>query len=64
MSRIISHQPGLGTPDEVLGDEDETDGGISERGERGMGLAEIGAQKIPWRSTQGGWRSRNRDSSQ
>ena len=44
MSRIISHQSGLGTPDEVLGDGDGTDGG-GEKGVRGMGLAEIGAQK-------------------
>ena len=65
MSRIISHQPGLGTPDEVLGDGDGTDSGVGEKRLRGMGmgLAEIGA-KIPWRSAQGGWRSRNRDSSQ
>ena len=47
MSRIISHQPGLGTPDEVLGDGDGTDGGVGEKRLRGMGmgLAEIGAQK-------------------
>jgi hypothetical protein len=45
MSRIISHQSGLGTPDEVLGDGDGTDGGGGEKGMRGMGLAEIGAQK-------------------
>ena len=47
MSRIISHQPGLGTPDEVLGDGDGTDGGGGEKRVRGMGLAEIGAQKMP-----------------
>jgi len=47
MSRIISHQPGLGTPDEVLGDGDGTDGRVGEKRLRGMGmgLAEIGAQK-------------------
>ena len=47
MSRIISHQPGLGTPDEVLGDGDGTDSGVGEKRLRGMGigLAEIGAQK-------------------
>ena len=45
MSRIISHQPGLGTPDEVLGDGDGTDDGVGEKRVRGMGLAEIGAQK-------------------
>jgi len=28
-----------------LGDEDVTDGGVGEKGMRGMGLAEIGAQK-------------------
>ena len=46
MSRIISHQPGLGTPDEVLGDGDGTDGGVGEKRLRGMGmgLAEIGAK--------------------
>jgi hypothetical protein len=47
MSRIISHQPGLGTPDEVLGDGDGTDGGVGEKRGMGMGLAEIGAQKMP-----------------
>ena len=47
MSRIFSNQPGLGTPDEALGDEDVTDGGVGEKGVRGMGLAEIGAQKNP-----------------
>jgi hypothetical protein len=41
---MIAHQPGLGTPDEALGDEDGTDG---EERVRGMGLAEIGAQKMP-----------------
>ena len=47
MSRIISHQPGLGTPDEVLGDGDGTESGVGEKRLRGMGmgLAEIGAQK-------------------
>ena len=45
MSRIISHQPGLGTPDEALGDEDVTDGGVGEKRVRGMDLAEIGAKK-------------------
>jgi hypothetical protein len=45
MSRIISHQSGLGTPDEALGDDDVTDGGVGEKRLRGMGLAEIGAQK-------------------
>jgi len=64
MSRIISHQPGLGTPDEALGDGDVTDGGGGEKRLRGMGLAEIGAQKMPWQSAQGDWRSRNRDASQ
>ena len=47
MSRIISHQPGLGTPDEVLGDGDGTDGGGGEKRMRGMGLAEIARKKIP-----------------
>jgi hypothetical protein len=28
MSRIVSHQPELGTPDEVLGDGDGIDGGV------------------------------------
>jgi hypothetical protein len=42
MIRIISRQPGLGTADEALGDED---GGVGEKRVRGMGLAEIGAQK-------------------
>jgi hypothetical protein len=60
MSRIISHQSGLGTPDEALGGGDGTDGGVGEKGLRGMGWAEIGAQKMPRRSAQGGWRSRNR----
>ena len=41
---MISHQPEFGTPDEVLGDGDGTDGG-GEKRLRGMGLAEIGAQK-------------------
>ena len=41
---MISHQPGLGTPDEALGDGDGTDGG-GENGLRRMGLAEIGAKK-------------------
>ena len=45
MSRISSHQSGLGSPDEVLGDGDGTDGGGGEKGMRGMGLAEIGAKK-------------------
>ena len=45
MSRIISHQPGLGTPDEALGDGDGTDNGVGEKRVRAMGLAEIGAQK-------------------
>jgi hypothetical protein len=47
MSRIISHQSSLGTPDETLGDEDGADGGVGEERIRGVGLAEIGAQKMP-----------------
>ena len=47
MSRVISHQPGLGTPDEALGDEEGTDGGVGEKKVKGMELAEIGAQKTP-----------------
>src|SRR5271157_3269016 len=45
MSRIILHQPGLGTPDEVLGNGDGTDSGVGEKRLMGIGLAEIGAQK-------------------
>jgi len=43
MSRNILHQSGLGTPDKALGD--GTDGGGGEKRVRGIGLAEIGAQK-------------------
>jgi len=47
MSCTVSRQPGLGTADEALDGEDGTDGDVGGKGLRGMGLAEIGAQKIP-----------------
>ena len=49
MSRIISHQPGLGTPDEVLGDGDGTDGGVGEKEAEGDGdgLGRDRRKKIP-----------------
>jgi hypothetical protein len=49
---FISHKPGLGTPDEMGSKNHEADG--SEEGIRGLGWAEIGAQKMPQRSSQGG----------
>jgi hypothetical protein len=36
MSRMTALQPGLDTPDEALGDEDGTDGGVGEKKARGM----------------------------
>jgi len=35
MTRIISRQPGLDTPDKALGDEDGTDSDVGEKGVRG-----------------------------